>query len=53
MVELLITNYAGRTGIILEQTMGYYRVSWTAEKDGSPLQGVIYWIDKRKVKVII
>lgn len=53
MVELLTSSYAGRTGVIIDQIMGYYKVKWTQEKDGTPLTGVVYWVDKRKAKVII
>jgi hypothetical protein len=52
MVELLTSSYAGRTGVIVDSIMGYYKVHWQREKDGSPC-GCTYWVDKRNVKVIV
>jgi hypothetical protein len=52
MVELQTTNYKGRIGEIIETRIGYYKIQWVREADGSPI-GHVSWVRKEDVKVII
>lgn len=52
MIELLTTNYKGRTGIIKETRQQWYKIEWVREANGQPL-GHTSWKQKTDVRVII